>query len=73
MFVNTAGGIAGELLPRWDRRRRMSVSLDYMRKHDFSHLITSRFPLAEAEAAYETLDRQGSETLGVLLTYPDNG
>lgn len=70
IISSQAGGISGELLPRWDRRRRMSVSLDYMRDHDFSHLITHRFPLSEAAGAYERLDNAAAETLGVLLTYP---
>lgn len=70
IISSQAGGIAAELLPRWDRRRRMGVAMDQLRRYDFAHMITHRFPLAEAAAAYETLDRPDGETLGVALTYP---
>jgi len=65
-----AGSINAELLPRWDRRRRMATAIEHLLRHDFSSLITDRVPLADAATAYRTLDAADSQALGVLLTYP---
>jgi predicted dehydrogenase/threonine dehydrogenase-like Zn-dependent dehydrogenase len=59
---------------RWTENRNMQAFLDLLAqgKLDVEPLITHRFPIEEATAAYELITGdQADEALGVILTYPD--
>ena len=61
---------------RWTEGRNLEAILDLMAagKLDVRPLITQRFPIDEAPAAYELITGKSEEAfLGVLLTYPDAG
>jgi predicted dehydrogenase len=59
---------------RWTEQRNMEAVLDLMARGalDVGPLISRRFPIDEAERAYEHLGADGSG-LGILLEYPDRG
>ncbi len=59
---------------RWTEQRNMEAVLDMMASGamDVEALISHRFPIDQAEAAYEQL-ASGADTLGILLTYPTVG
>ena len=57
------------LAPRWDRARRSAVVSGLLQELPLSELITHRFPLDQAAAAYELLDRRAGECLQVVLDY----
>jgi 2-desacetyl-2-hydroxyethyl bacteriochlorophyllide A dehydrogenase len=59
------------LAPRWDRARRTAAVLDLLPQLDLPGLITHRFPLAEAPAAYRLLEERPSEAIQVVLRYDD--
>lgn len=61
---------------RWTEQRNMEafVELIARRKIDLSPLITHRFEIARATAAYELITgKTGIPFLGVLLKYPEDG
>lgn len=55
---------------RWTERENMRAFLDLVADGsvDVRSLISHRFPIADAERAYETLERES--VLGILLEYP---
>lgn len=57
---------------RWTEQRNMSAILDLMGagKLDVSPLISHRFPIDEAERAYQLIESQSEPYLGIVLTYP---
>jgi 2-desacetyl-2-hydroxyethyl bacteriochlorophyllide A dehydrogenase len=57
------------LAPRWDRARRSSLVSELLQELPLDQLITHRFPLNQAAAAYELLDRGAGECLQVVLDY----
>lgn len=60
---------------RWTERRNLQSFLELMADNriDISPLTTHRFPIAEAETAYDTATGISDElAIGVLLQYPDN-
>ncbi len=61
---------------RWTEGRNIQAFVDLMAtgKVNVQPLITHRFPIDEAEKAYELITgKSGEPFLGVLLTYPDSG
>jgi len=54
---------------RWTKSRRLDFSWEMMRELRPSRLITHRFPIEEAEKAYELLDKHPEKACQVLLTY----
>jgi 2-desacetyl-2-hydroxyethyl bacteriochlorophyllide A dehydrogenase len=54
---------------RWDKARRLEVAWRLLAELKPAGLITHRFSLAGAAAAYELLDRRPAEAIQVLLTY----
>jgi len=63
--------ISGDLSSRWSKERRAELPWRTIRTISPSHLITHRFPIIEASAAYQLLDESGHLALQVLLTYPE--
>jgi len=57
------------LAPRWDRARRTALVSGLLKELPLNELITHRFPLAQAAAAYELLDGSPGECLQVVLDY----
>ena len=57
------------LAPRWDRARRTALVSALLEELPLHELITHRFPLDQAAAAYELLDRRAGECLQVVLDY----
>jgi predicted dehydrogenase len=55
---------------RWTEQRNMASFLELIREGKLSpsELVTHRFPIAEAEQAFETLDSDGT-VVGVVLDY----
>ncbi|RAW45001.1 oxidoreductase [Halorubrum sp. 48-1-W] len=54
---------------RWSLERRREVAWDRLARIDLDPILTHRIPLAEAGDAYELLEEQPEEAVGVLLTY----
>lgn len=57
------------LTGRWTKSRRLRLAFQLLRQVRPAHLITHRFPLAEAATAYDLIDRQPKEAVQVILTY----
>jgi predicted dehydrogenase/NADPH:quinone reductase-like Zn-dependent oxidoreductase len=61
---------------RWTETRNMEAFLQLLAdgKVDVGALITHRFPIDEAQSAYELISGSSREKfLGVLITYPESG
>ncbi|WP_224447000.1 zinc-dependent alcohol dehydrogenase [Haloprofundus salilacus] len=54
---------------RWDSDRRLDVAWDRLAELDVERLLTHRVPVDEAERAYELLDSESSDAVGILFTY----
>lgn len=65
------GGIDPSLSARWDRDRRTALVLDLLPRLRLAELISHRFPVAEAEAAYRLVDQHPGEAVQVVLTYDE--
>ena len=57
------------ITPRWDRARRTALVSSLLKELPLNELITHRFPLDQAAAAYELLDRRAEACLQVVLDY----
>jgi predicted dehydrogenase/threonine dehydrogenase-like Zn-dependent dehydrogenase len=58
---------------RWTEQRNMQAILDLMAsgRLDLAPLISHRFPIANAESAYELIETNKEPYLGILLEYPE--
>ena len=65
--------LAPELTGRWSRRRRLATALAELPRLPVGSVVTHRFPLAEAAAAYALLDEHPERAIQVLLTHTDEG
>jgi 2-desacetyl-2-hydroxyethyl bacteriochlorophyllide A dehydrogenase len=54
---------------RWDRERRLQLVVELLGELPLADLVTHRFPLRQAEAAYELLDRHPGECRQVVLRH----
>jgi 2-desacetyl-2-hydroxyethyl bacteriochlorophyllide A dehydrogenase len=61
--------IAPQWTGRWTKPRRLQVAWQMLQQVRPAQLITHRFPIAEAAAAYALLDQHPEDALQVLLTY----
>lgn len=61
--------LAPEVTGRWTKQRRLATAWECLARVRPSRLITHRFDIAEAQAAYEQVAERPEETLQVLLTY----
>jgi 2-desacetyl-2-hydroxyethyl bacteriochlorophyllide A dehydrogenase len=57
------------LSARWDRARRFAAAWRVLAGIDAAALISHRFPIAQAQQAYELLDGAPAEALQVLLVH----
>lgn len=62
--------VSPRLAARWTKRRRLEVAWKLLAELRPARLVTHRFPLGAAAAAYDLLDRRPEEAIQVLLTYP---
>ena len=63
--------LAPEWTGRWTKARRLQVAWRMLEQINPARLITHRFPLLQAAAAYAVLDQHPEEAMQVLLTYED--
>lgn len=61
--------IAPEWTGRWTKPRCLQIAWQMLQHLKPAHLITHRFPLAQASRAYGMLDQHPEEAIQVLLTY----
>jgi len=61
--------IAPDLRGRWTTDRRLETALDRLRGIAVDSLVSHRVPFEDAQRAYQLLDTDAPEALGVLLTY----
>lgn len=61
--------LAPELTGRWTRRRRLATALAELPRLPVERVVTHRFPLAEAAAAYALLDEHPERAIQVLLIH----
>ncbi|UIP00463.1 oxidoreductase [Halobaculum sp. CBA1158] len=61
--------LAPERRGRWTTDRRLTTAWRRLRDIDTDRLRTHRLPVEDAPEAYDLLDREPNEALGVLLTY----
>jgi threonine dehydrogenase-like Zn-dependent dehydrogenase len=61
--------IAPEWTGRWTKTRRLQFALQMLQRLKPAHIITHRFPLAQAAQAYALLDERPQEAIQVILTY----
>ncbi|MFL5796474.1 MAG: zinc-binding alcohol dehydrogenase [Actinomycetota bacterium] len=59
--------VGSGLQPRWDRPRRFATAMRLLPSLSVANLITHRFPLEDAPAAYSLIDRGDPDTFGVIL------
>jgi 2-desacetyl-2-hydroxyethyl bacteriochlorophyllide A dehydrogenase len=61
--------LAPKFSGRWTKARRLATAWDQIARVGPSRLITHRFGIEDAQAAYEQVAERPGETLQVLLTY----
>ena len=61
--------IAPALSGRWDKARRFEVAWEALERIQPQKWITHRFPLEDAEKAYQLLDENPQETIQVIFDY----
>lgn len=62
--------LAPGLQGRWNKARRLDAAWRYLAAAPLRPLITRRFPLEQAAAAYALIDQRPEEAIQVLLAYP---
>jgi threonine dehydrogenase-like Zn-dependent dehydrogenase len=61
--------ISPELSGRWDKSRRFDVAWQALARIKPEKWITHRFPIEEADKAYQLLDENPQETIQVIINY----
>lgn len=61
--------LAPHLTGRWSKTRRMESAWRFLADLPVERLITHRFPVEDAPAAYRLIDQQPEETVQVVLHY----
>jgi 2-desacetyl-2-hydroxyethyl bacteriochlorophyllide A dehydrogenase len=69
LISSQVSSLAPELTGRWNKARRYQTTWQMLREIQPSRLITHRFPLQEADAAYALLDHDPGDVIQVILTY----
>ncbi|MBN4075814.1 MAG: oxidoreductase [SAR86 cluster bacterium] len=63
--------ISPEHALEWTKAKRLKKALALLTELDAEKYITHRFPLSQADKAYQLLDREPDKTLQIILTYED--
>jgi 2-desacetyl-2-hydroxyethyl bacteriochlorophyllide A dehydrogenase len=61
--------ISPELSGRWDKPRRFEVAWNALERIKPEKWITHRFPLSDADKAYQLLDENPQETIQIIFDY----
>ena len=69
LISSQVSSLAPELSGRWGKARRFQVVWEMLQKVKPSRFITHRFPITQAEKAYQLLDQDPGETIQVVLDY----
>jgi len=69
LISSQVSSIAPELAGRWSSGRRLALAWEMLRLVRPAALITQRFQLSEAAAAYALIDRAPGETIQVVLEH----
>ena len=70
IFSSQVSTLAPTLSGRWTQKRRLAVAVKMLGLLLPSRLITHRYPIGEAQKAYDRVARQPEDTLQVILEYP---
>lgn len=54
---------------RWTKSRRLQVAIDRLSEISLQSCITHRFPIKDAQGAYQLLDQHPEQAIQVILTY----
>ena len=54
---------------RWSKARRLAVAWEMLQKHQPQQFITHRFPLEQAQQAYELIDQRPETAVQIIFTY----
>jgi 2-desacetyl-2-hydroxyethyl bacteriochlorophyllide A dehydrogenase len=69
LISSQVSSLAPELTGRWTKARRLDTAWESIARVQPSRLITHRFAIENAQAAYEQVANRPGETLQVVLTY----
>lgn len=69
LIASQVSTISPELSGRWDKSRRFDVAWKALERIQPEKWITHRFPIKDAETAYQLLDDNPQETIQVVFTY----
>ncbi len=69
LIASQVSSISPEISGRWDKTRRFDVVWKALERIKPERWITHRFPIAEADKAYQLLDKNPQDTIQVIFTY----
>ncbi len=69
MISSQVSTIAPELSGRWDKNRRFASVLNWLPRLPLPSWITHKYPIDQADQAYQQLAAKPQETIQVVLTY----
>lgn len=72
LISSQVNAIGSSLRARWTPKRRMDLVWDLLPTLHPQEMITHRFPLSEAQQAFDIFDDRAADPLAVVLTYPNN-
>lgn len=69
LIASQVSTLASKLQGRWNKKRRLNLAIDMIKKIKPARFISHQFPIAKAMDAYKLLQSSPEETLQVILTY----
>lgn len=69
LISSQVSSLDGSFTNRWDKARRLAVAWEMLRAVPTAELISHRFSINEAAAAYALLDQDAAAALQVVFTY----
>ncbi|MFP4141778.1 MAG: zinc-dependent alcohol dehydrogenase [Thermoplasmata archaeon] len=61
--------IPKERCERWDKERRIETTLEFLRKDDFTELISHEYDIDQASKAFEKLEKEPGEVVQLIFRY----